>query len=303
MRSVKITLAAIVLGIILFFILRAIIITTPPPPPVPPPLETQFIERIQKGIESLREVRDNKFSGDFYREISYKINEDYTHNRFGNGVAINEKWKDSLSSQLHSVYAEKFIVQANTVFSGSEWAINDIDFIKSETQMLKVSPYFVGAGSNIKYGIDNIQAILQRYDETMTFITFCNNFSYSNNSLSARYPVSEAREIISQAASFRNWKPYKSAWIKEAVNDVPQIMYQAHLRYLDNKFNSWKGKYSQFSSQSDYANRLYTPLKSEIDDLLNIGGIYNTSSLKSEHQRLLNALNSESNKAYFHFQN
>lgn len=305
MKSVKIILTIIVIGTIAFFIVKSLtdeqtkeidkVVEISMP-------ENQFTKRIQKDTDSLRDSRGNNFSGDFYREINYKINDDYTNNRFGNGAAINEKWKDSLSSQLHIVYATKFIVQANTVFSGSEWAINDINFIKTEAQMLQESPYFVSAGSNLKNAISNIKAIIQRYDETMTFIASCRNFSYSDNSLSARFPVSEAREKISQAATFRSGRSYNSTRIQEALNDVPKRMFQAHVRYLDNKLNSWKGKYSQFSSQSDYANRLYTPLKSEIDNLLNVGGIYNTSSLKSEHQRLLTALNAESNKAYFHFQ-
>ena len=87
--------------------------------------------------------------------------------------------------------------------------------------------------------------------------------------------------------------------MKKDLNNVPQILFNAHVKYLDNKISSWSGQYVNNTSQKDYSDNLFSPLKTEIDMLYN--DIYKGINIDIEYNKLETKLKEESSAAYLYF--
>lgn len=262
MKALKISLAIIVVGAIgagiLFWIQGTIIV-----PPVKPP-ENQFIARIEQEIEQLKAKPDNTFCKDFYKEIAHNINVFYEQNRFGSNQSENNQWKENFEKTLYSVYAEKFINQAKTVFRGSQWSPEDLRFIQAEKNELNRSR-FLSAGSPVNQELATIQSVLDQYNEIESFISSCRSFNFSGTALSDRFPIEAVQSKIQRVASLRsnrlgNVFVNNCSRLHIDLNEIPPILFRAHVRYLDSKISYWSDMYSHYNSQSDYANNLYLSL-------------------------------------------
>jgi hypothetical protein len=300
MKPLKITLAIIVVAAIsacIFFCIQSI--KEPPKPKAP---ENQFTRKIEQEIKQLKAKPDSKFCKDFYKEVAYHINDFYRQNRFGNNKSENDQWKENLERNLYSAYTEKFINQAKTVFLGSEWYFEDLNFIQAEKNELKRSKLLV-AGSPVDKDFTDIQTALNKYIEIISFVSSCQDYSYSKTDLSARFPIDDVQSKISRAARLRqnhleNEYVNNCTRLHHRLIEIPQTLFEKHVRYLDNKINNWSGLYSNFNSQSDYSNNLYKPINAEINALNN--NIYNVSSFDSEYNRLLQKWSDDNTKAYKH---
>jgi hypothetical protein len=262
--------------------------------------KNQFTAKIEQEMEQLKAKPDNKFCKDFYKEVAFHINDFYKQNRFGSNQSENDQWKENLESNLYSAYTEKFIKQVKTVFRGSEWNLDDLKFIQAEKNELKKSKLLV-TGSPVDKDFTTIQTTLNKYYEIVSFISFSKGFGYSRTELSARFPIAEVQSKIQRAASLRsnhleNEFVNNCSRLHDGLNEIPQSLFRAHIRYLDNKISQWSGLYPNYISHKDYSNNLYKPLKSEIDALDN--EIYNASNFDAENQRLLDRWSADNVKAY-----
>ena len=269
MKAIKISLAVIVVAAIAFFVIQSLVITDKTGGISLP--QNQFTKRIKQETDSLGTFPNNKFCKEFYEEVNYHIEDYYKNQRLGNSPSENNQWKDNLSQNLYSVYAEKFIHQAFYVFSSSVWKIEDLKFIRSEYQTLRKSN-LLEKGSPVDKKFTEIQTIFSKYDEITGFISACRGFSYSGSSLFDKFPLTDAKSKISRAKTLQNnglGNEYVNncTRLHDGLKEIPQTLFRAHVRYLDNKISYWSGKYSEYNSQSEYANLLYTPLKSEIENL------------------------------------
>ncbi len=303
MKILKISLVIIVvvaIGAGIFFWRQSTI----PPPTVKPP-ENAFIKKVQEEIEKLKAMPDNKFCKDYYNEVAFHINDFHKQGRFGKNEFENKQWKENLESNLFSAYSEKFIKQAYMIFMGSEWKPADLRFIQTEKNLLKGSKFLV-AGSTVDKEFTTIQNALNKYNAIVTYISSCNSYSYSLTDLSARFPIEDVKDKISQAESLRrngleNNYVNNCTRLHNGLKEIRQSLFKKHILYLDNKINHWSGKYSYYTSQKDYANILYQPLRAEIDALDN--DVYNVSSFDSEYNRLTQKLNADSQSASAFFNN
>ncbi|MBE0574157.1 hypothetical protein IH575_04615 [Candidatus Dojkabacteria bacterium] len=267
--------------------------------------ENQFIIKIEREIEQLKAKPDSEFCKVFYQEVKHNINVFYEQNRFDSNQSVNNQLKENLENTLYSVYSEKFIKQAKTFFRGSEWNTNDLKFIQSENNELRRSR-FLSSGSPVDQEFATIQIVLNKYNEIVSFISSCKGFSYSGTALLDRFPIADAQSKIQRAVSLRNNR-LENEFVNNCtrlhndLKEIPQILFRAHVRYLDSKVTHWSGMYSNYNSQSDYANNLYRPLKAEVDGLDN--DIYNVSNFISEYNRLTQKLDSDSQNAYIYFSN
>lgn len=280
-------------------------------PPKPPDSGVnQFIKRIVNEIDSLGKLPDSKFCREFYKEIEYHINDYYKHDpptypfgRLGNNQMENDQWKENLSKNLYNAYSEKFIKQAFYVFRGSEWKNENLTIIRSEYQTLRKSN-LLEKGSPVDREFTKIQTVLGKYDEIAGFISASNGFSYSGNTLSEHFPVSDVKDKISRAADYAK-NNLENEYVKnctrllDGLKEVPQALFRAHVRYLDSKIEQWSGLFSNYNSQRDYANNLFTPLKNEIEALDN--NIYKADNFDGEYNRLNDKLNADSQKAFEYF--
>jgi hypothetical protein len=272
--------------------------------------KNQFTAKIEAEIEQLKAKPDDKFCKDFYKEVASNIKTFYDQKKFGENISVdgsktydslaNDQWKEDLDKTLYSAYADKFIKQAFAVFRGSEWKPEDLKFIQAEKNELKKSKLLV-AGSPVDNEFTKIQTALNKYTEIVSFISSCKGFSYLGNSLSDRFPMADVQSKIQRAANLRNNRLENEfvnncTRLHDGLKEIPQSLFRAHIRYLDNKINNWSGLYSNYNSQSDYSNNLYKPLKSEIEALDN--DIYSVSNFDSEYNRLSNKWSADNTKAY-----
>ncbi|MBK8369783.1 MAG: hypothetical protein IPL20_00095 [Saprospiraceae bacterium] len=149
--------------------------------------ENSFTIKIEKEITELKAKPDNQFCKQFYNQISFNINQFYTQNRFDSNSSRNTQWKEILEKKLYATYTEKFIKQANSVFSGAEWNEKNIRFIQAEKNELKGSP-LLSAESPVDNELKSIQKVLDKYNEVVSFISACKSFNYSNTELAVRFP-------------------------------------------------------------------------------------------------------------------
>ena len=303
MKTLKISLAVIVIiGIIIGVCIGIQKLIKPPPPPPP---KNQFIDKIEQEVEQLKAKPDNKFCKDFYKEVAYHIDDFYKQNRFGNNQSENDQWKENLEKSLYSAYADKFIKQAFAIFRSPEWKVEDLKFIRSEEQFLQKSK-LLEIGSPVSQKFKQIQTILSKYDEISGFISSCKGFGYSGNALSDCFPISDVQSKISRAATLRsnrleNEFVNNCTRLHDGLKEIPQSLFYSHIRYLDNKINYWSGMYSNYNSQKEYKELLFDKLKAEVDMLDK--DIYDVANFSNEYNRLTNKLKSDSQNAYNYFNN
>lgn len=307
MKSIKIILIVIVISAIAFFIIRSLVLIDRTGSISL--AKNQFTERIRNEIDSIRRFSENRFCKDAYGNVNYLINDYYKPNppkypygRLGNTQSENDQWRTNLESNLYSTYAEKFINQSFYVFKSSEWKLEDLKFIRNEYQSLQKSSLLM-KGSPVDKKFTEIQTILIKYDEIASFISICISFSYKSSNLSDHFPIEVVKVKISQAKGYlnnhlENEYVNRCKRLQDGLKDIPQALFKAHVRYLDDKISQWSGLYSNYNSQSDYANNLYKPLKSEIETLDN--EIYHVSNFDSEYQKLSNKWSTDNTKAYNH---
>lgn len=287
MNNLKITLVVIVVMAILagiFFWIQNI-----RPPATVKPIENQFIAEIINDIEKLKKKPDNSFCKESYKEIAYKINEFHKGNRFSTDPAVNDQEKKNLESNLYVAYAEKFIFQSKTVFCGSQWKPEDLAFIQKEKNELKRSILLV-SGSPVDKEFTTLQTVLDKYNEIDAFIFSCYEFVFLETDLSARFPIAEVQNKIDRINSLLdnglgNVFVNNCTRLHTELRKVPQALFEKHVYYLDRKIDNWSGMYPNYSSQNDYFNNLYTPIRNEIENLDDVG--YNVSNLDNEYNKLL----------------
>lgn len=306
MKSIKISLAIIVFGAIGYFLYSNFVTNSDGKIP---PLKTGFEDRVKNDIDSIRKMPINRFNGDVYRNTLYIINEyakpqppNYPYGRLGNTQAKAEETKQRLTKDLHVAYAEKFKAQAYYVFNGSQWPIEQLSFIQSEKNFIQNKAKFESNTATARDFVQ-IQTILSKYNEINAFVNRCNGFSFRSTSLSDRFPVDDVELLIAQANAYLNsdlGNEYvsKCTRLRNELAKVTQVLFAAHIGYLNNKITYWTGFYVEYNSHSDYVNNLYKPIKAEIELLEN--DIYNSNSFDAEYDRLLRKWNSDNLNAFRH---
>ncbi len=298
MKLVKISLIIIVISAIVFFVIDSLVTTPPPLTPSSP--ENQFVRRIQQEIDSLGKLPDTKFCQDFYKEIQYYINDYHADNRLDETPLGNNQWKKTLTSDLYSMYAEKFIRQAFYVFDHSEWNVEKLKFIRNEYQTLRNSEW-LEKGSPVDQKFTEIQTIFSKYDEIQYFISTCNHFSYLSSRLSDRFPIADVKSKIARSRTYlsnnlENSYVSHCARLRDGLKEIPQKLFRAHVRHLDNKIQQWSGFYPNYNSHKDYLHNLNRPLSEEIEVLET--NTYNISGYTYEYNRLKYKWITDNTEAY-----
>jgi hypothetical protein len=262
-----------------------------------------FVERIEKDIDSLENIPVNVFCIAYFHEVEFRIKDFYKNKRLGKTDMENDQLKDILSTNLFSVYSEKFVNQSFAVFNGTAWKEADLALIEKEYNLVLSNP-LLQSNSDVANHLNTINLIIKKYTEIDNFINNCRIYAYTDYSLASKFPINLIQAKIDQAKAYKNsglGNVYvnKCLRLHSRINEVPKMLYKAQIRYLDTKITEWQGFYTNFNSQSDYANNLYKPLKSELDQL--DGTIYNVSNTDSDYNILLAKLDTDSKKAYNYF--
>jgi hypothetical protein len=300
MKTIKISLAVIVVGIIAFFIANSLIFSQEMDKI--PPAENQFTKYIEQQIITLEKLPENKFNNIPYNDANYQIDDYHLNKRLGKNKLENDQWKDILSKNLYAVYTGKFIKQAYYVFNRNDWSLGDINFIRKECTTLRKSE-FLEKGSPVDNSLAKIQQILGKYDEVNAFIAYCKGFSYTDYSFNSSFPLSTVKQKIARAELYKNNKLENNFVnncfrLHNQMNDIKQSLFNAHYRYLENKFKNWQDLYSEYTSFNEYKNNLLTPLSKELDLIDN--DLYNVRDFDNKFDSLYNLLTTDSRNAYKH---
>ncbi|KAB1157956.1 hypothetical protein [Flavobacterium luteum] len=303
MKIIKISLAIAVIGLIAFFVVNSLITLVAPPPT--PPVVNQFTKIIDEEINALQRktvtsFNELKTSND---DVKFDIDDYYGENRLGKNQAENNQSRERLSKNLYSIYAVKFINLANSVFRRSEWNVQDLVFIKSESIILKKST-FLQPGNGVDIQIIQIQKVLSKYDEIIKFTSSCRGFPYSSNSFNSVFPIHLIKQKIQRAAIYKRNKLENSlvdncSTLHSQLNQTSKYLFNAHIKYLDNKINTYSGTYSAYNSHGEYAREFYLKLKEEINGLDN--DIYSVSNFDNEYDNLIEKLNEDNSNAKSYF--
>ena len=152
--------------------------------------------------------------------------------------------------------------------------------------------------------MNKIKNILAKYNEITSFINSCKAFKFSNYELNSEFLIyvekyiSRSKEYLQN--NLENNYVKNCARLKTDLSEVPQILFKAHVNYLDNKITQWKGKYNiNCKTQKEY-NDLSQLLKAEIEKLNS--EIYTGISLVENDYSKLNAkLTKVDELAYYYF--
>lgn len=310
MKSVKIILAAVVIGLIAFFVNKSLV--DPLEKPQVALAENQFRKNIAEEIIALSNLPDNKFSKAIYNGVQSLIEDfykpqppHYPYGRLGNTQLQNDQWKENYSKNLYAAYADKFIKQAFYVFNNSEWQINNLAFIRSECQLLRNSQ-FLERGSTVDNSFSKIQQILAKYDEINNFIATSKYYSFSETSLRSEFPFSDIKVKITRIDTYIRDK-LENKYVNNCTRLYSELtankkkLIDSYLTYLDTKIYKWTGKYKQFNSFNEYQSIIYNPLKKELQDFKTNCNNNNYAYDNNRYINISNRLNADRKDAYLNF--
>jgi hypothetical protein len=248
-----------------------------------------FVSILEKEILQLANFSNDRFCKSEYEKIKFHIQEYHTLGKLGKTTTENNEWKNNLEVILFAAYADKFITQANFVFIGSEWNVNDLKFIQEETVRLSTSAFYVKEAPRA-LELAKIKSVLNKYNEITAFITQCRNFKFLSDDLTARFPISDVIKMISLSKSLRqaqlgNAKVNNCVRLHQGLKDIPRVLFVSHISYLRNKIDYWSGKYSLYESQRKYNDVLYKPIMAELEAINN--DIYGVLNFDLEQEALV----------------
>jgi hypothetical protein len=303
MKTIKISLAIVVIGIIGYFVANSIIDIGNPP--LPPPVVNEFTKIIDEEISDLQKLSVTNFKAlkASYQDVQFDIDEYYSDKRLGKDQVENDQSKERLSKNLYTTYVIKFIKQAYIVFSKSEWNPIDLNFIRSESITLRNSKFLDKKG-DVYSSFYQFQQVLSKYDEINNFIASCKGFSYTSEVLDSQFPIDAVKQKIARASSYRNHSLENNyvnncTRLHNQLKEIPKILFYSHVRYLDKKINKWSGMYDNYNSQGEYVENLYKKINYEINGLEN--DIYNVPNKDNEKKKLNDKLNQDYNNAENYF--
>jgi hypothetical protein len=112
------------------------------------------------------------------------------------------------------------------------------------------------------------------------------------------------KQKIQRAAIYKNNKLENSlvnncSILHSQLNQTSKYLFNAHIKYLDKKIETYSGTYSAYNSHGEYASEFYLKLKSEINGLDN--DIYSVSNFDNEYDNLIEKLNEDNSNAKSYF--
>ena len=304
MNSVKIILAVVVIATLCFFSWKWMQVEELDAIEEEEAPINIFYNEMENLVDSLDNMPANEFCKTFYEIVQHRINDLSTQQLLGDGSHENSQLNKVLLKNLYSAYAPKFAEQAMYVFSQSSWKQKDLDFIRSELQILKSSVYLDPAGPLANTRFSSIKNTLDKYDEINNFISGCDSFNYSNNDLTQNFPdlsnkINESRAYLDNIVG--------SSYVNNCNNlritlaSIPYNLFKKHIKYLKLKIETHGKKYKTIMTQPDYNTLIYNPLYDKLKSLDN--HVYSVEKfyfrqIKEDLGFLLSEFN---DKAYDHY--
>lgn len=309
MKTVKIILVTIVIGLIAFFVLQWSVEGTRNvgDGKATAKATNQFVQKIENEIESLKASSANEFNKNVFKDIQAELNAFHDAEELGKDRIQNEEKYKSLSKILLSTYVPKFVEEAYSKFQASTWKDADLNFIRNEIKEIKAHEFFDSDHSEFSSEFNTINTIISRYYETVNLInqskSFPTNLDYSVN---GRFPLDQVKEKIAESKIYENYNSNNRyvnvTWLKEAIKEIPYQMYRRHYNFLETQIQQNSTKYVDLNSQADYSTKIYQPLKASLEQFDNdIYGVDYSSEFKVDYNELKSMLDSDNDNAGTYF--
>ncbi len=301
-RTLYIVAIAIVLALITVFIIFWTDIIKPPPPPPPPP--NDFTEKVVYNIDSLKGIPESQFCVELYKEILYYIDDYSKQMHFGDNSSENDIWKENLLRDLNSAYTNKFIKQSFYVFNSANWKKDDLQILRSELDKLKKSDFIKDGPAKDK--LNEIDRVLAKYDEIAKFINIYSYYSYNTINLNGSFPdltdkINETNNYINN--DLDNHYVNNCAYLKAGLKEIPNKLFYAHVKYLENLINKFGPNYEdeRYSEQREYTESVYVFLEKQLNSLVYTPYGISYEVYYIEYKRLDDILEKYGDNAYYYF--
>lgn len=226
--------------------------------------DNKFINEINGLIDDVKNSAVAKFSKEDYDKIVYLIEEYHDNNK------ISAQWSSNLRKKAEYIYFEKFIKEADYVFNQSNWSKSDIAFIRDEHKRLNNSAYL-----QEKAGLQPIKRVLSEYDAIQSFLAKAKSFANSNaiTSMKQSFDMPTVDNYMSEANSKlkTSSKVKNNQQLMSELKNVPKLMYQKHLVFLNEKVKKTKTEpYSKYNDYNSFYNGVCQPIFDDINDFKSV---------------------------------
>jgi len=224
--------------------------------------ENTFIAHINQQIELIK--KGPKLSKKIYNETLYLINDYEKNNKF------TKLWSTNLRKKTEYIYYDKFLKDANSVFSNNIWGTNDISYIRNELKYLEKSSYISDKGS-----LNTLNRILAEYDDANNFLVQIKGYAGSNpipqidnkfDSYTVESYIKKAFSISKTQSKIKNNKALMSG-----LDNVKSLMLSKHINFLKRKLSIIKledcRKYYDYNV---FFNTVCKPVFNDLVDFKNI---------------------------------
>jgi hypothetical protein len=263
---------------------------------------------IEAKISTLNNLSESSTSKNLYGEIKYYIEDDFSRNKLGATQLENDQMRNMLLNSLYATYAEKFLNQAFNVFKGSAWEIDKLSFIRNENLSLQREGHqngFLELNGSIDKKFNEIKNIFTEYDKVNIFINKCKNISeFLDYEIATQFPIFKVEEYLKGSKEYLKSIAETNLLkncdrLRNDLITVPQILFTAHVKYLEAKINQWSGKYVEQVTWNNYRKNLFLPLDAELEKIYQ--KFYSEDSSNIEFNRLSAILKANSTDAYGYF--
>ena len=308
MKSIKIILTIIVLGVIGFFVFTWTIgsLENTAHTEVPTEATNQFVSKIEKDIESLRTASINSFSKNFYKDIQAELDGFHNDGYLEVDPIQNNILYKSLSKNLFSTYVPKFVNETYRKFEGSRWSNSDLSFIENEIIEIKQNRFFDAEKSSFIPKFNEIGSLISKYREIASFINSSKSYpTHLSYTVESKFPVDGAKKIVGKSLQYINVVSESRyirniKWLQESLEELPHEIYNKHLYFLEKQIKAYRRGYVALNSQAEFSRELYQPLLTGIREFVKYE-IVSSSKYKSDYARLLKMLNEVNDEARIYF--
>ena len=271
----------------------------------------QFIQRIDREIDSLRNMPDGISCDTIYVEIGSLIKKYHNEKRFDNENALdNDQWSRQLTESLFNAYAVKFVKQAIFMFKKTEWELRDLNNIRDKCQTLRKMEIrdngktlkLIEKGSDMDKTLTKIDNICVEYNSINDFIDACNKvWSFQPTDINKK--IQDARNYQNRRFELKNESFVICGRLRTKLGKVPQILFERHIAFLNSEIYKSLGEYSKYTAQPLYVEQRYNVLLREINKLNDYKNSYNINSneFDSKYDELKAKWNAELTKSMNYF--
>ncbi|HLS31059.1 MAG TPA: hypothetical protein VK021_09400 [Flavobacteriaceae bacterium] len=313
MKTIKIILIAVVIGVIGFFAWKWTAAKDDGKEENTIVLEEdtteEFIGKIDEDIEKLKNLSKEDFSKSVFKDINDELKYFYDEGELGKDSLQNAEEYKNLSKTLFAAYVPMFIDEADYKLRQPTWKNTDLKFIRNEIKELRNNKFFDTDNSNYNSRFDEIENTISKYYEVADFINqskqIPSNLDYS---VDGRFPIDEIEEKIAQSELYlydTSNHIYISnvRWMKDRLEEVPLELYQKNLEFLKTQFqeNIDNYQHSDLASQAEYSRQIYQPLKRSLDEFDNDIYDIDYSEFRLDYRELKELLDNDNDKARKYF--